>query len=71
MQLALDLETINDTLFDGLGDTTPYGVVGPGVPGYFIPFGDERRQLAATWGHQDHGPFGVAGECLRSPGPCL
>ena len=38
MQLALDLKTINNTFFGGLGDTTPYGVVGPARPGYYTPF---------------------------------
>ena len=51
MQLALDLETINDTLFDGLGDTTPYGVVGPGVPGYFIPFEEWPQELKDNHGY--------------------
>ena len=38
MQLALDLETMNDTLFGGLGDTTPYGLVGPATIGFHTPF---------------------------------
>ena len=36
MQMALDLETIAATLWEGYADTTPQGLVG--VNGYYIPF---------------------------------
>ena len=36
MQMALDLETINNTFYRGYAETTPQGLVG--VKGYFIPF---------------------------------
>ena len=38
MQMALDLETINDVYFKGYGDTTPHGQMGDAGIGYFIPF---------------------------------
>ena len=38
MQLALDNETINNTFFEGMGDTTPYGMIGPARPGFYTPF---------------------------------
>ena len=38
MQLALDLETINNTFFGGLGDTTPMGFAGPATIGFHTPF---------------------------------
>ena len=38
MQMALDLRTINETYYLGLADTTPYGAIGPGRPGFFVPF---------------------------------
>ena len=45
MQLALDLETINDTLFEGHGDTTPYGIVNPAHPGFYTPFEEWPQQI--------------------------
>ena len=45
MQLALDNETINDTLFAGLGDTTPYGMIGQARVGFYIPFEEWPQQL--------------------------
>ena len=38
MQMALDLRTISETYYQGLANTTPYGAIGPGRPGYFVPF---------------------------------
>ena len=38
MQMALDLETVADTYFNGYADATPRGVVGLGNVGYAFPF---------------------------------
>ena len=38
MQMALDLETINDTYFSGAANATPQGVVGDQISGFHIPF---------------------------------
>ena len=38
MQLAIDIETINQSLYGGLAYTTPMGIVGKGVLGFFVPF---------------------------------
>ena len=38
MQLALDVETINNTMFGGLGDPGPYGIAGPATIGFYTPF---------------------------------
>ena len=38
MQMALDLETINETYYLGLAGITPYGTVGPGQRGHFVPY---------------------------------
>ena len=38
MQMAIDLETINNTYFGGFGMTTPQGIIGDGLQGYFVPF---------------------------------
>ena len=37
MQMALDLETINNVFFKGYGDTTPHGQQGDAAIGYFVP----------------------------------
>jgi peptide/nickel transport system substrate-binding protein len=38
MQLALDNDVFNEGLYDGLGDTTPFGIVGPAAVGFYIPY---------------------------------
>ena len=38
MQMALDLETISETYYLGLAGITPYGTVGPGQRGHFVPY---------------------------------
>ena len=38
MQMAIDLETINNTYFGGFGMTKPQGIIGDGLKGFFIPF---------------------------------
>jgi len=43
MQMALDLETINKTYYQGKADTTPLGSIGKGLPDFRIPF-DEWPQ---------------------------
>ena len=37
MQMAIDLETINDTYFMGLAKTRPQGIVGDGMKGFTSP----------------------------------
>ena len=38
MQMAIDLETINDTYFMGLAKTKPQAIVGDGRKGFYVPF---------------------------------
>ena len=38
MQMAIDLETINNTYFGGFGMTKPQGIIGDGLKGFFVPF---------------------------------
>ena len=38
MQMALDLETINNTYFKGTANATPQGVIGDRISGFYIPF---------------------------------
>ncbi len=48
MNLALDHETMNKALYKGLGDATPYGIVGPSYPGEFIPFEEWPEAVKAN-----------------------
>ena len=48
MNLALDHETMNKALYGGLGDATPYGIVGPSYPGEFIPFEEWPEAVKAN-----------------------
>ena len=38
MQMALDLETINNTYYKGYADWIPQGIIGTGLTDYFVPF---------------------------------
>ena len=50
MQLALDLEALNDSLYGGLGLTTPSGLVGKAFPGFFCPIcGVARPAPGRLW----------------------
>ena len=51
MQLALDLEALNDSLYGGLGLTTPSGLVGKAFPGFFVPYAEWPDQLQADYGY--------------------
>ena len=51
MQLALDTETINDTLFGGLGDTTPYGVAGPATIGFSTPYAEWPQEIKDNYAY--------------------
>ena len=44
MQKALDLDTINETYLLGFANTTPMGTIGPGWPGYFVPFDEWPKE---------------------------
>jgi peptide/nickel transport system substrate-binding protein len=51
MQMALDLETVNNTLFGGLGDTTPYGIIGQARLGYYIPFEEWPEEIKDNYAY--------------------
>ena len=51
MQLALDNEGINDTLFAGLGDTTPYGMIGQARVGFYTPYAEWPQQLKDNYAY--------------------
>ena len=45
MQMALDLETINNTYLKGYGDTIPRGMVGRANKGWYVPFEEWPEEL--------------------------
>ncbi len=51
MQLAIDIETINQSLYDGLALTTPMGIVGTGVLGFYTPFKEWPEEVKANYGY--------------------
>ncbi len=58
MQLAIDLETLNNALFDGLGDMTPRGILGGDTVGFQrpptspnVPYDEWTDQLKADYGY--------------------
>ena len=51
MQLAIDTETLNRTLYQGLGDTTPLGIVGAATLGFHVPYEEWPDQLKADYGY--------------------
>ena len=56
MQMALDLETINNVFFKGYGDTTPHGQQGDAAIGYFVPFEEWPAELKEAY---DYAPEGA------------
>ena len=51
MQLAIDIETINQSLYDGFGVTKPMGMVGRGVIGFYVPFEEWPEEVKANYGY--------------------
>ena len=55
MQMALDLETMNDTYYKGLGGTLPRGVVGRLFPDYMTPFEEWSEELKGYYTYDPEG----------------
>ena len=53
VQMALDLETINNTYFKGYGDTTPKGITGR--PEYYIPFEEWPQEVKKAYTYDPEG----------------
>ena len=51
MQLALDLETINNTMMGGLGDPGPYGILGPATIGFHTPFEEWPEEIKDNYAY--------------------
>ena len=55
MQMAIDLETINNTYFGGVADTTPQGIIGDGVKGFFVPFEEWPEETKKVFTYDPEG----------------
>ena len=55
MQMALDLETINNTYFNGAANATPQGVVGDQISGYYTPFEQWPEDVKKGYRHDPEG----------------
>ena len=53
LQMAIDLETINDNYFSGLGEWQPMGPLGPSWVGYNNPFDTWPEELKKFWSSYD------------------
>ena len=51
MQLALDLETINDTYYKGFADTTPRTRIGDALAGFTVPFDQWPEDLKQEYAY--------------------
>ena len=77
LQMALDLETINDTYFKGLGVWEPEGRLGATLKGYVTPFDEWPEEVKQYYTYDPAGaealleaagyPRGADGVRLRSP----
>ncbi len=56
MQMALDLETINNTYFKGYAETLPRGMVGLEFKGYHVPFEEWPEEIK---GYYTYDPAGA------------
>ena len=55
MQMALDLDTMNDSYYKGLGGTIPRGFVGRKFPSYMTPFEDWSAELKGYYSYDPAG----------------
>ena len=55
MQMALDLETINETYYSGWAMWKPQGLVGVAVKGYYVPFDEWPEEVKKTYTYDPKG----------------
>ena len=55
MQMAINLEEINQAFFKGFADTTPRGLIGDGGIGYHIPFDQWPEELKKVFSYDPQG----------------
>ena len=68
MQMAIDLETINKTYFGGFGMTTPQGIIGDGLKGYFVPFEEWPEETKNVFTYDPEGAMRLLAEAGYSNG---
>ena len=69
MQMALDLETINNTFFKGFAKWKPRGILGDSVKGYNTPFEEWPEEVKKTYMYDPEGAEALLDEAgyPRSP----
>ena len=55
MQMAIDLETINNTYFGGFGMTKPQGIIGDAMTGFFVPFEEWPEETKKVYTYDPEG----------------
>ena len=55
IQMAIDIETINETYYKGRADTTPTGRNGTGLVGYHFPFEEWPEELKGYYSYDPEG----------------
>ena len=55
MQMAIDLEEINETWFKGYGMWKPHGLIGPVHPGYYVPFEEWPEEIQGYYTYDPEG----------------
>ena len=55
MQMAIDLETINNTYFGGFGMTKPQGIIGDAMKGFFVPFEEWPEETKKVFTYDPEG----------------
>ena len=55
MQMALDLETINNTYFKGTANWQPQGRIGEGMKGYYTPFEEWPEEIKQYYTYDPEG----------------
>ena len=55
MQMAIDLETINNTYYKGFAKWQPQGAIGDSLTGYFIPFEEWPEEVKKTYRYDPEG----------------
>ena len=68
MQKALDLETINETYLLGFANITPMGTIGPGWPGYFVPFDEWPEETKDIFSYDPEGAKMLLDDVGLTPG---
>ena len=68
LQMALDLETINETLFDGRANWTPHGQVGDFLTDYYTPFDEWPDEVQGRYIYDPDGAKALLEEAGYSLG---